>query len=110
MPEIVEVRDTRHQQGQGENADERGKNKAIRKIRTDLLMFMGYLLIRRSLLQQFLQSSMHMSYQRRDTHQCTHGEDHDGEEDGVGETHRRQIRCAIVTDHDRVRQTNHRRT
>ena len=48
--------------------------------------------------------------QRRDAHQSAHGKDHDREENGIGQGHRRQGSGGVVPDHHRVHQTHQRRT
>ena len=67
---------------------------------------MADFLIRGSHLQEFLQASMHLTYQRSDPHHCPHGKDHDCKEDGIGETDRRQIRGTIMPDHNRIEQAH----
>ena len=75
-----------------------------------LLVLMVYLVLRRSLREQAFQTSVHMSHKRRDAHDGTHGEDHDGEEDRIGEGDRRQVRRTVMAHHDGIEERHHCRS
>ena len=72
-------------------------------------MLVGNLFGRRGLPEQFLETAVYVSHERRDTHDGSHGKDHDSEEDGIGETDRRQVRRTVMPHHNTIRETDQSR-
>ena len=71
-------------------------------------MLVGNLGVRGAVGEQLLQTSVDVTDERRYTHKRSHRKDHDGKEQGIGETDRRQVRRAVVTDHNGVGKTHQR--
>lgn len=96
LTEEVQNRDTRRQKREGHNGDQKRENHAVsQKSRDAFLAFFG---------------PDGIADKGCNSHQRAHSEDHDGKEQGVGETDCRQIRRTVMADHDTVKQTHQSRT